>query len=182
MFWMWERQGEVYLQHFYSCTRGYQTATSTPFSHVLSTAPSVMNGSWCYSICTHRAALANRNNGELSSKLSCDVMSHHCWCGCWTDEKAARKLLTFRLFFSPWWSIERVTTRKLFREQWWGDKQPPENICKNQQYYASCFCKYASKPRSADCKVMIKLPYRVHTHTHMHMNERLQSAGRCNAE
>lgn len=116
-------------------------------------------GEWqCfYSICRHRTALANRNKRQLSSKLSYNVMNHHCWCCCWADERVARKLSTFRLFCSLWWSTELLATRKLFRGQWEGDKQLPGNMCRNQQYYASCFSKALSKQKSADCKVMIKL-------------------------
>lgn len=34
------------------------------------------------------------------AKLSYNVMSHHCWCGCWSEDKAERDMLTFRLFSS----------------------------------------------------------------------------------
>lgn len=34
------------------------------------------------------------------AKRSYNVMSHHCWCGCWSEDQAERDMLTFRLFFS----------------------------------------------------------------------------------
>ena len=48
------------------------------------------------------------------------------------EEKAGGNSLTFVLFL-----LTQHRNKELLRQQWYGDKQLPENICRNPQYYAS---------------------------------------------